>query len=766
MKNEKQKLSNESINQGQKTSLAVKGLHCTACAQIIEKSLKSNNTIFNAVVNPITEKVEIVHDSKVNWSEINQNLQKLGYTLVEYPGASLQQATKSITTNKQNDLAQQKTKLKIFIPITAIILINVFIGLIGAYTPLNWSVFIPSFIFLPLVFIISSLTYFWLGKDFAQAAWRFLRIGKANMDTLIGIGTGTAYFYSTFIFLFPHLASSLNLTKMYFFDVTIVVIVLVYLGKYLEGLAKLKTSSVLESLINLQAKTALIEKNGQELEVSISDLLPGDIMIVKPGEKIPTDGLIILGEAAIDESLVTGESIPSVKSVNDRVIGSTINQQGYLKIKALKVGEDTFLSNIIKAVDKAQNSKAPIQRLADQVSGIFVPIVLIFAITVLGAWLVLAPQFIGTAEAVRLGITCFISILAIACPCALGLATPTGIMVGLGLASRNGILIKNAEILEKLGKTKTIVFDKTGTITKGQAEVSSFKSFIPENDFLSLAASLESKSNHPLAYAIVKFATNQKVKLQESANFVDHSGFGISGKINNIVYYLGSFAFMEKMNISLPEAEVANLSQQGKTIVWLSEKNRLLGYLVISDNIKNEAALAINELQSLGIKTIMLSGDRYETAKSIANQVGITEVIAEVSPLEKADKIKALKKSGELVTMVGDGVNDAVALAAADIGLAMSTGSDVAIESADVTILQGDLDKIIKAIKISRLTIKKIKQNLFWAFFYNIVALPIAAGALYPIFSLLLSPIIAAGAMTLSSLSVILNTLAMKNTKI
>ncbi len=749
-----------------KTNLKIAGMHCASCAQIIEKSLQKQNNIIKAQVNPLTEQAEITHQHAVDWQKINHDLKKLGYNLLNLPAESLDKKTKIITNIKKEELDKQKKKLKIFLPITALILINVFAGLIGAYTPLNWTEFIPMFIFLPLVFITSSFAFFWLGQDFAKAALRFFKTRQANMDTLIGIGTGTAYFYSAFIFLFPDLITFLNLKEMYFFDVTIVVIALVYLGKYLEGVAKLKTSNVLESLINLQAKTALVEKNSQEIKINITDLLPGDIMIIKPGEKIPTDGIIVAGEAAIDESLITGESLPVTKKINDEVIGSTINQQGFLKVRATKIGEETFLSNIIKAVDAAQNSKAPIQRLADSVSGIFVPIVLIFAVVILILWLLVGSRYLGTAEAISLGITCFVSVLAIACPCALGLATPTGIMVGLGLASKNGILIKNAEILEKLGKTKTIVFDKTGTITKGQPEVNDIKSYISENEFLSLAASLEKQSNHPLAKAVLNFTKHRNINLQTVSNFLDQAGQGISGFINGKEYYLGSLGFMKSLNLRVPEEEIKKLSNQGKTVILLSDKQKVLGYLAISDTIKTDAAQSIKQLNSLGIKTIMLSGDRQEVAQHIANQVGIKEVMAEVSPLEKANRIKDLKKSGQIIAMVGDGVNDAVALAAADIGFAMSNGSDVAIESADVTILQGDLNKIIKAIKVSRLTIRKIKQNLFWAFFYNVVALPIAAGAFYPFFGWLLSPIIAASAMTLSSLSVILNTLTMKKVKI
>ncbi len=754
-----------------KVTVGVTGMHCASCAKIIERELIKDPNIKGVNINPVTEQAEITSVASLNQAKINNQLNKLGYSINfpnEATGATNEEnKLQEIKDHKFLELKDQKRKLQISIPLMSVVLFIVFWGLAAKYLHFQPSELIPASILLPLVFAIATLMIFWVGSHFLKAALRFFRYGKANMDTLIGIGTGVAYFYSTLIYLFPIIRTRLGLSDAYFFDVTIVVITLVYLGKYLENKAKLQTNQTIEKLVALQTKTAIIERAGHEEEVAISALNIGDIVIVKPGMKIPADGEIVFGSSAVDEALITGESIPVDKKIGDSVIGSTINKEGLLKIKINKVGNSTVLATIIKAIENAQNTKAPIQKLADYVAGIFVPIVLVLAAITIIAWLVIGPQYLGWSKAVSLGITCFVSLLAIACPCALGLATPTGIMVGLGLASKNGLLIKNAASLEKFGKTKIMVFDKTGTITAGEPGVTDTLAYgsSPE-ELIALAAALENSSEHPLAQAIIKFAREKNISLAPVANFISLPGKGVSGEIKQKKYWLGNAKLMTELNISLPESDLIKLEKEGKTIMYLTADQKILGLIAVADKIKTDAALAIADLKKLGIKTIMLSGDRLEVAKYIAAQAGIDEVIAEVSPLEKASRIEELKKTGLTVAMVGDGVNDAVALVAANIGIAMATGSDVAIESADITILHGDLNKITKALKISRLTIGKIKQNLFWAFFYNIIAIPIAAGAFYPAFGLLLSPIIAAGAMSLSSLSIVLNTLLMRRTKI
>jgi len=757
-----------------KITIGVSGLHCASCVQIITKELKTEPALKSISINPLTEQAELEIDTQIfQPEEVNARLKKLGYHFdfpVELNSLEPENKLLDLKNKKLAELSSQKNKLRVTLPLMSFILLVIFWSLAAQYLNLNPKELIPEAILLPIVFATATLVIFWVGRDFLKGVWRFIRYGRANMDTLIGLGTGAAYFYSTLIYLFPTLRQALGLEEMYFFDVTIVVITLVYLGKYLENKAKLRTNEALEKLVNLQTKTALVEKNGQEIEIPLAQLQIGDLVIVKPGMKIPADGEIISGSSAIDESLLTGESLPVDKNPGDLVIGTTLNKQGVLKIKITKVGAETVLATIIRAMENAQNSKAPIQKLVDQVAGIFVPIVLALAALTLIIWLVIGSRYLPWSETVSLGITCFVSILAIACPCALGLATPTGIMVGLGLASKQGLLVKNAAALEKFGRIRTIIFDKTGTITQGEPAVTEIITLTAtRSEILTLALALENNSEHPLAQAIINLAKTEGLVPQPIKNFQALPGQGVTGEINDQKYWLGNWRLVQAREIkqtNLPNEKITNLEQQGQTLITLGTGQTILGLIAIADKIKPEAATVIEALKKLGIKTIMLSGDREAVAQHIATQAGITEIIADVSPLEKADKITMIKKRDGLTAMVGDGVNDAVALAAADIGLAMATGSDVAIESADLTILHGDLKKIIIALKISRLTMKKIKQNLFWAFFYNIIALPLAAGVFYPRWGILLSPIFAAGAMSLSSVSVVLNTLLMRRAKI
>lgn len=753
-----------------KVRARVSGMHCVSCAKIIENELRKNPAIKSVAINPLSEQAEILSQGEFSWTDINHELDKLGYRLTPLQKIrtdSTEENTSNFQTEQLTELSKQKKKLQVALPLMAAILFVVFWSLAASFLDFKPTNLIPGEILLPIIFASASLIIFWLGKNFLLAVGRFIRYGKANMDTLIGLGTGVAYFYSTIIYLFPFIREALKLSATYFFDVTIVVITLVYLGKYLEGRAKLRTNETIKKLIELQSKTALIERGGQELEIPLSELRVGDLALVKPGMKIPADGIVAAGESAVDESLITGESLPQDKKIGDLVIGTTLNKQGMLKIKIKKVGAETVLANIIRAIENAQNTKAPVQKLADQVSGIFVPIVLGLALLTLGAWLIIGSRYLGWAQAVSLGITCFVSLLAIACPCALGLATPTGIIVGLGLASKNGLLIKNAASLERFSRTKIMIFDKTGTITKGEPSVSKVLSLRgSHSEIIRLAASLEKHSEHPLALALKKLAQTENISLENVDNFSALSGQGVKGSIRGQEYWLGNLKLMPEKSLSGLEKKVSELEADGKTLMFLSNGQEILGIITVADEIKDRAAAAISEIKKRGIRTIMLSGDRHSVAQAIAKQAGIDEVWAEVSPLEKAERIKALKGRGKIITMVGDGINDAVALVEADIGIAMASGADVAIESADITVLQGEIDRIIKALKISRLTMRKIKQNLFWAFFYNLIAIPIAAGALYPAFGLLLSPVIAAGAMSLSSLSIIFNTLLMRRLKI
>lgn len=589
------------------------------------------------------------------------------------------------------------------------------------------------------------------------------------MYTLIGIGTLTAFIYSTIVTLFTEIREVLNLPEHVYFDVTIVVIGFVYLGKYLETRSKLQTSEAIEKLLSLQAKTAIVERDGKEIEIKIEEVIVGDIIIVKPGSKIAVDGEIIEGSSAVDESMITGEAIPVDKTVGDLIIGGTINKQGSLKFKATKIGQATLLAQIITMVDEAQGSKAPIQGLADKVSSVFVPLVLIIAVITLVAWLVIGSNFMPFSESLSFGLLCFTGVLIIACPCALGLATPTAIIVGTGQGAQNGILIKDAESLEKLSKVKVIVTDKTGTITKGEPEVTDIlvvDDSKSEKDLLKIISSLEKYSEHPLAKAIINKSQGENIELDQVEDFSIIEGKGLKGKINNEQYFAGNLKLVEDLDLKFEKTLIEQLISDGKTPVILMSSKKILAILGLADTLKPNAVTTIKALHKLGLKVVMLTGDNLEVANYIAKQAGIDQVIAEVLPNQKAEKIKQLQSEGNIVAMVGDGVNDAPALAQADIGIAMSTGTDVAIESASITLLKGDFSKVLQAIKLSKFTLKAIKQNLFWAFAYNIVGIPLATGILYPLFGILLNPAFAGLAMALSSVSVVSNSLRLKYSKL
>jgi Cu+-exporting ATPase len=557
-------------------------------------------------------------------------------------------------------------------------------------------------------------------------------------------------------------------TEQNYYDVTIVVIGFITLGKYLEARSKLKTGEAIEKLLHLQAKTALVIRNGETVEIPIEEVVVGDVILVKPGQKIPVDAEIVEGASSIDESMITGEPIPVDKEKGQFVIGATINKQGSLKIKATRVGKDTMLSQIITMVEEAQGSKAPIEQLADKISAIFVPVVLVFAVIILMLWLVVGPQFMPFTQALTLGILSFVGILVIACPCAMGLATPTAVIVGVGKAAQNGILIKNAESLEKLNSVTTIVMDKTGTITKGQPELTDVIPVgnISKKEALQILASLEHHSEHPLAQAIITKAKESKATLSEVSKFSAIEGKGLEGSINKTHYYAGNPKLVADLKLTHDVSVLDSLVEQGKTPVILMVKDAVLAYFGIADTIKDDARQVVSSLHNQGIKVVMLTGDNQKTANYIAKQVGIDQVIAEVLPADKAHQIKKLQNEGNKVAMVGDGINDAPALATAEVGIAMGTGTDVAIESAGITLLGGQLSKLPKAIILAKATMRTIQQNLFWAFFYNVVGIPVAAGALYPFLGILLNPAIAGGAMAFSSVSVVVNALRLKRVQL
>ncbi|MFA5778232.1 MAG: heavy metal translocating P-type ATPase [Candidatus Paceibacterota bacterium] len=765
----------------------IKGMHCASCASIIERTVKKINGVENISVNNGTENASISFDeSKTNFDQFNEKLEPIGYSLIEThdisPGnitakemgmsENEHSAHLGLNQSKKEKLAEikdMKTKVMSAIPLA---IISVFVMAWDIFAqfkiisemPLVWEEF-----FHHLLPIMATYVLFVVGKPYLLGFYRFLRYGKANMDTLIGIGTIAAYVYSFIVGAFEEtlLKSFPNISSTYF-DVTIIVITFIALGKYLEAKSKLKTGDAIEKLLGLQAKTALVIRDGKEIEISVNEVVHGDLIIVKPGAKIPVDGIITEGTSYIDESMVTGEPMPVQKKVGDNVIAATINTSGSFTFKATKVGSETLLAQIIKMVEEAQGSKAPIQALADKISSIFVPIVLVISVITLILWLTIGTQYIGFSQAFSFGLVSFVGILVIACPCALGLATPTAIIVGVGKGAKEGILIKDAATLEKLHKVDTVIVDKTGTITIGKPTLVNIENFsnLKEEELVSILASLEKKSEHPIAHAIINYAEEKNIKIIDITNFESIQGKGLKGLVNGVEYFVGNAKLTQDLGITFDNLKLEQYTTQGKTPVILANKEKVLGFVMVADEIKTESKKAIENLHKLGIKVVMLTGDDEKAAKYIASLVGIDDVVAHVLPADKLLKIKKLQEEGHIVAMAGDGVNDAPALAQADVGIAMGTGTDVAIESAGITLLHGDISKLVKAIKLSKITMRGIKQNLFWAFIYNVVGIPLAAGLFYPIFGWMLSPIFAGMAMAFSSVSVVGNSLRIKSKKL
>jgi P-type Cu+ transporter len=755
-----------------KVNVLIKGMHCASCAHIIERTVSDIEGISGIKVNFGTEKASIEYDEEsASLKEINSKIKPLGYELIDEEDHSVHLGLDQSKQKKLEELENEKKKVVVAFP-AAVIVFLAMMWEIGAEAFASIPMFIiPMHTYSIILLILASIIMFWIGQPFLKGIVNFVKYRAANMDTLIGIGTLTAYLYSGMIVLFPNIQMFFGLPETLYFDVTIVVIGFVVLGKYLEARSKIKTGEAIEKLINLQAKTALIERDGRELSIPVEQVVLGDIIIVKPGGKIPVDGKIVDGNTSIDESMVTGEPIPVDKVKGDTVIGGTINKQGAIKFEALKVGSDTLLANIIKMVEEAQGSKAPIQKLVDKISSVFVPIVIVIAILALLIWIFVASQYIPFNQAVTYGILSFVGVLVIACPCALGLATPTAIIVGVGKGAQNGILIKNAESLEKLHKINTIVVDKTGTITKGKPEVTDIiPAYIGDSpdgvDILRMVASLEKNSEHPLAIAVLEKAKEMKVRAQKVDDFEIIEGKGLKGTINGKVFYVGNGKLMEDLKIKTDSKLIDKLSKQGKTPVLFANEKDLLATIAISDMVKETSAEAVSQLHKLGVKVVMLTGDNINTAQYIAKQVGIDKVYAEVLPHQKAKKVKELQYEGLVVAMAGDGVNDAPALAQSDVGIAMGTGTDVAIESSDITLLAGDISKIPQALNLSKKTMFTVKTNLFWAFIYNVLGIPLAAGLFYPIWGILLNPVFAGLAMAFSSVSVVTNSLRLKLVKI
>lgn len=756
----------------------VKGMHCASCASIIERTVKKIDGVEDISVNNGTENAKISFNTEKTSPEIfNQKLKILGYSLV-LPTAKEMGMTENEHAEHLGLNQSKKEKLKeiddmrkgVFgaLPIAGISIFIMGWEIFGKYNivaPMSNTMYEFFHHLLP---IFATYIFITIGNPYLLGVYRFFRYGKANMDTLIGLGTSVAFIYSFIVTAFEEVLKPYLSVQYNFYDVSIVVITFIALGKYLEAKSKLKTGDAIEKLLGLQAKTALVIREGKEMEIKIDEVKHDEIIIVKPGQKIPVDGVVVEGLSYVDESMITGEPIPVEKNIGAQVVAGTINTTGTFNFRATKVGSETLLSHIIKMVEDAQGSKAPIQALADKISAIFVPTVLVIAIVSFGLWMYFGLPLFGFSKALSFALTSFVGILVIACPCALGLATPTAIIVGVGKGAKEGILVKDAATLETLHKANVIVVDKTGTITKGKPELTKVQVLgnKDEKEIISILATLESKSEHPIAHAIVNFAKEKNIDTKNISHFEIIKGKGLKGTIGDTEYFAGNLKIIADLNIPYNIQSLEQETKQGKTPVLLANKNALLGIVFVADLIKPEAIETVKALHKLKKKVVMLSGDDKNTAEYIAKIVGIDKVFAEVMPEDKLNIIKDLQTKGDIVVMVGDGVNDAPALAQADVGVAMGTGTDVAIESAGITLLGGDISKLVKAVKLSKMTMNGIKQNLFWAFIYNIVGIPLAGGAFYPIFGWLLSPVFAGFAMAISSVSVVTNSLRIKAKKL
>ncbi len=745
----------------------VKGMHCSSCASIIERTLKKIEGVENVSVNNGTEKAKVTFDTaKTSHRALNEKLKPLGYT-IESDNVDKHAGHLELNKSKQERLKEvSNMRFGVFaaLPLAGVSIFIMTWEILGTYSIVPAMSETISGFFHHLLPIIATFIFTTIGKPYIVGVYRFFRYGKANMDTLIGLGTLVAFSYSFIISAFAKaLTPYLNVAYTYY-DVTIVVLTFIALGKYLEAKSKIKTGDAIEKLLGLQAKTALVIRNGAELEIPIDQVVLQDVVIVKPGQKIPVDGVVVDGVSFVDESMLTGEPIPVEKARGAQVVAGTINTTGTFNFKTTKIGSETLLAHIIEMVEEAQGSKAPIQALADKISSVFVPIVLVLAVLAFGAWLYFGIPILGLSKALGFALTSFVGILVIACPCALGLATPTAIIVGVGKGARNGILVKDAATLETLHKANVVVVDKTGTITRGKPELTNIenKSNKTDEEILAILATLENKSEHPIAHAIVNYAKEKNTTLKNIGQFEIIKGKGLKGTIDNDEYFAGNIKILTDLHIAFDAKRLEEQTLHGGTPVILSDKKNILAIVYVADQIKPEAKKTIYELHKLGKRVVMLTGDNKNTGEYIGKLVGVDEVISEVMPEDKLRIIKELQEKGNIVVMAGDGVNDAPALAQANVGIAMGTGTDVAIDSAGITLLGGDISKLVKAVKLSKITMIGIKQNLFWAFIYNIVGIPLAGGLFYPIFGWLLSPVFAGFAMAMSSVSVVSNSLRIK----
>ena len=742
-------------------NLKLRGMSCASCASSIESAIRDVPGVAECNVNFGAEQAAIKYNPRqTSIEDIQDAVEKAGYSAY-----SLQEQ-EIVTGEDDAEKAARKAEsqdLVRTIIVGGIISLILIVGSLPMMTGLELS-FIPVWLHNPwLQLILTAPVQFWCGNRFYIGAWKAFKRHAATMDTLIALGTSAAYFYSLFATVFPNFFLNQGLMPEVYYETAAVVITLILLGQWFENRAKGQTSEAIRKLMGLQARDARVIRNGQEVDVPLNKVQIGDTILVRPGEKIPVDGEIISGSSTIDEAMVTGESIPVKKQPGDEVIGATINKTGSFKFKATRVSTDTVLAQIVKLVQDAQGSKAPIQRLADQVTGWFVPVVIAVAITTFVLWFVIMGN-------ISLALITTVGVLIIACPCALGLATPTSVMVGTGKGAENGILIKGAESLELAHKIQTIVLDKTGTITQGKPTVTNYITVKGVTDgaelkLLRLAAAVERNSEHSLAEAVVRYAQSQNIDIAEANNFEAIAGSGVQGVVLDRLVQIGTQRWMSELGIKTNalQEQKDTWEAEGKTIVLIAVDGELEGIIAIADAIKPSSPVAVRTLRNLDLEVVMLTGDNHKTAEAIARAVGIVRVEAEVLPEQKAEKVKQLQQEGKIVAMVGDGINDAPALAQADVGIAIGTGTDVAIAASDITLISGELQGIIMAIELSKATISNIRQNLFFAFIYNVLGIPIAAGILFPFLGWLLNPIIAGGAMAFSSVSVVTNALRLRN---
>ena len=727
-----------------KNTLPVLGMTCASCANNVETSVKNTPGVLAASVNFATSNLSVEYlPNMTNASSLQKIVQSSGYDLLVEDESRQQETLEAIHAQKFKAL-KNKTIWAIILSLPVVVIGMFFMDMPYANE---------------IMFIFSTPVLLWLGKDFFINAWKQAKHRSANMDTLVALSTGIAYLFSVFNMLFPEFWHHRGLHAHVYFEAAAVVIAFILLGKLLEEKAKGNTSSAIKKLMGLQPKTVIIiQPDGTEKHTAIDEVNAGDIILVKPGEKIAVDGIVTAGSSYVDESMLSGEPVPVMKKENEKVFAGTINQKGSFQFKAVKVGKETMLSQIIKMVQDAQGSKAPVQKLVDKIAGIFVPVVMGIAILTFVTWLVL-----GGDNGIVQGLLAAVTVLVIACPCALGLATPTAIMVGVGKGAEKGILIKDAESLELAKKVNAIILDKTGTITEGRPEVIGIQWLNGDDTAKNILLSIEKQSEHPLAEAVVKHLGG--VQATTLSLFDSITGKGAKANHNDETYFVGNKRLLAENNISIGEGlrqQAVEWGNQSKTVVWFANSSQVLAVIAIADKIKETSVQAIREMQEMGIDLYMLTGDNEATAKAIAQQTGIKHYKAEVLPQHKADFVKELQQQGKVVAMVGDGINDSTALATADVSIAMGKGSDIAMDVAKMTIISSDLTKIPMAMRLSKQTVATIKQNLFWAFIYNLIGIPVAAGILYPVNGFLLNPMIAGAAMALSSVSVVSNSLLLK----